>query len=1073
MRRMMRYISAALVFLLTFLGPLSVSALAENDTRQTVRVGFFPFEGYHMVDEYGERSGYGYEYIQNMLNFADWKYEYIGYEENASWSDMLTMLQNGEIDMLTSAVKTPEREELFDFSDEPIGTSSTIITVKSGNTKYAAGKPGDWSGIKVGLLKGSSRNDSFASYAEENGFSYSKEYFDTNKELTENLQKGTIDAIVTSNLRNIEDEWLIAQFDAKPFYVIVKKGNKKLLDEVNFAVSQVNSTQPDLVSSLFRKYYSPTSGDQIAYDAQERAFIERCEREGTVFTAIIDPDRKPYSYYEDGEMKGSLVDICREIFRRTGLSIEILPLTSRSEYIEKRGDSSAAICCDCNDILSTAEDMGYIVAGTYYESTISRLYRKDFNGTVSTAAVVGGSTVASLLQDSAESGVELRYYDSIEACADAVKKGEVDTCYLLTSAAQSVIYADETNRLICVTLPEKTRKFTIGVNDGESYLLSSIVDKALRSVSETDIMTITAPYLTNESKPQTLLGLFYDQPLVMAGAIALLLVLLFMLYGLAALRRRQVAEEKSNAILKEAVENAGRANQAKSRFLSQMSHEIRTPMNAIVGITTIAKQHEREPEKIDEYLGKIESASKVLLNIINDVLDMSAIEGGKMKIASAEFDLKAILNGISNIYYAQCRQKNLRFTMATNISDEVLMGDSLRVNQILLNLVSNAYKFTEPGGEVRVFVSETGRKNNTAYMEFVVEDTGIGMSDEMVERIFRPFEQESATTARKYGGSGLGLSITKNLVSMMHGSIDVKTEKGKGTRFTVELPFECAEESVQCVKMGELRALVVDDESSARDYTGMLLARIGVGYDIAESGQRALDMMNMMSDKGTPYDVCFIDWKMPGMNGVETTRRIREKFGKGTLIIIVSAYDLTEVSDEAREAGADVFVAKPLFQSTVFNVLMSLNKNRREKAEKTDEKYDFTGRRVLIAEDNELNREVAKGLLDMVNMQEDFAVNGAKAVELFTNSPAGTYDAILMDVQMPVLNGHDAARAIRASDHPQARSITIYAMTADAFTDDISAALACGMNGHIAKPVNAEELYKKLREAIDGESAAK
>lgn len=611
----------------------------------------------------------------------------------------------------------------------------------------------------------------------------------------------------------------------------------------------------------------------------------------------------------------------------------------------------------------------------------------------------------------------------------------------------------------------------------ENEMLVSIINKCIASISETQRNDIVIENTIAKGYHAGVEEIVYKYRTPLIGIAVLVAAIIAMLIGFSIVRQRNFLAietvngklEETNSRLEEAVVQADRANSAKSEFLSRMSHEIRTPMNAIVGLTEIAKQHESEPEKIDDYLGKISVSSKVLLNIVNDVLDMSAIESNKLKIANEEFDIKQVLGGISAIYYPQCSGKGVKFRMATDVENELLLGDSLRVSQILLNLVSNAYKFTPAGGAIEILAKETARRDGKAFLRFTVSDSGCGMTKDMQERLFKPFEQEAADTAKKHGGSGLGLSIAKNLVDMMQGAINVESEKGKGTTFTVDLPFEIVKDDGrdENESLCSLRVLAVDDDEVAREYTATVLKRLGVKFELADSGKKALDMVTEAKKEGKPYDVCLIDWKMPDMDGVEVTRRIRADKKNKTTIIIVSAFDLNEVQDEAIAAGADHFVTKPLFQSTVYNVLVQLKKNEIQMPAPKKKEYDFTGHKVLLAEDQELNAEIAIELLGFVNMAADHAHNGKEAVEMFENAPAGTYDAILMDVQMPEMDGHEAAQAIRRLEREDAASIPIYAMTANAFTEDVSSALSAGMNGHIAKPIDTKILYETLYNIVN------
>ncbi len=558
----------------------------------------------------------------------------------------------------------------------------------------------------------------------------------------------------------------------------------------------------------------------------------------------------------------------------------------------------------------------------------------------------------------------------------------------------------------------------------------------------------------------------------MMGVLSLVLILVLLGLGCIVIFTIQGIYRRKNRQLEIAIEHADDANVAKSQFLAQMSHEIRTPMNAIIGLTNIARTDVTNSEKMSDCLMKIDTSSKLLLGIINDVLDMSAIENNKLKIDSTEFDFRQLLTSITTIFYQQCKMKNISFSMKINgVTEEVLIGDPLRVNQILMNLLSNAVKFTPSGGTIEVTVIQASVSNNTAHMRFIVSDTGCGMSDDLKNRLFNPFEQEDAATARKHGGSGLGLAITKSLVDLMKGTIAVESEKGEGTTFTVDIPFTACQSNLDTISHGfeNIRALIIDDDVDTCNYTGVLLDRFGVRHEYANNGEAALEMIGEAEDKNDPFTLCLVDWRMPEMSGGELTEQIRDIFGKDAIIIIVSAYDLNEIEAEGKKAGADYFIAKPLFQSTLFNILMKITGGTPidlDNDTTVSGSYDFTGKKVLIAEDVALNMEVAVSLLKMVNLKCVCAEDGAIAVDIYSKSKPDEYDAILLDINMPNMDGYEAARAIRGLSRPDAGTIPIYAMTANAFTEDVNAALDAGMNGHIAKPIEPPVLYKTLAKAI-------
>ena len=525
--------------------------------------------------------------------------------------------------------------------------------------------------------------------------------------------------------------------------------------------------------------------------------------------------------------------------------------------------------------------------------------------------------------------------------------------------------------------------------------------------------------------------------------------------------------------LQDALLLARKAGNAKKDFLSRMSHEIRTPMNVIIGMTTIASSHPGDQKRMEDCLSKIAFSSRHLLAIINDVLDMSKIEEGRLAINQAPFRLQQVTDSvIKGVIYQQAVEQGKTFVCEIEGEvQELLIGDVLRVNQILVNLLSNAVKFTPKGGTIRLEIRQVAVKDKMVHLMFTVSDTGIGMSEEFMEHIFSPFEQADSTIAQKYGGTGLGMAITHNLVGLLGGSIQVKSKLGAGTTFTVDLPFESNKDSAErkIWQMEELKVLVVDDDEDAGTHAGLLLKKMYIDANWVKCGQEAVRIILEAHEAGQDYDVCIVDWQMPDIDGLEVTRQIREKVGPETLIIIISAYDWSEIEEEARKAGANAFISKPLFQSTLYDVLISVigsgpSPDGEQKRQFKPQTY--TGKRLLLAEDNELNREIAVELLKMSGVEIDCAENGREALDCFLDSPMGYYDLILMDIQMPVMNGYEAVKLLRASDHPESKKIPIIAMTANAFREDIEEALAAGMDGHVAKPIDIDILYKTLKDVL-------
>lgn len=529
--------------------------------------------------------------------------------------------------------------------------------------------------------------------------------------------------------------------------------------------------------------------------------------------------------------------------------------------------------------------------------------------------------------------------------------------------------------------------------------------------------------------------------------------------------------KRQQKILQDALLVAQKANDAKRDFLSRMSHEIRTPMNAIIGMSAIAFNYLDDKKRTADCLRKITFSSKHLLMLLNDVLDMSKIENGKLNIRQELFDLKNLVTSLADINYGIATAKGLAFEIViSGFKDELLLGDSMRVNQILLNLLSNAIKFTPKGGSVRLEIRMLRSASDKIWLRFIVKDSGIGMKKEFLEHLYEPFEQADNGIARKYGGTGLGMAITKNLVAIMDGTIEVESQEGAGTTFMVDLPFGVSKvDKKTAAEMEEMRVLVVDDDNDTCEHAVVLLKGMGVNVDWALNGFEAIEKVrSACEDDGRCYDVCFIDWCMPELDGIETARRMRRYVGPDVLIIIISAYDWSGIEEQAKAAGVNAFIAKPFFASNLYNTLLTVSRKPELgfSAVGNKETYDFGGKKVLLVEDNELNMEIASELLKFVNLQVEHAENGKVAVDIFRNSKEKEYALIFMDIQMPLMNGYDAARCIRSSEHPAAGTIPIIAMTANAFNDDVQAAFDAGMNGHLAKPIDVEVLYKTIARYI-------
>lgn len=526
--------------------------------------------------------------------------------------------------------------------------------------------------------------------------------------------------------------------------------------------------------------------------------------------------------------------------------------------------------------------------------------------------------------------------------------------------------------------------------------------------------------------------------------------------------------ERQKMDLQDALAAAQHANRAKTTFLNNMSHDIRTPMNAIIGFTSLAAAHIDNTEQVRDYLAKITTSSNHLLSLINDILDMSRIESGKVQIKEQECNISEMMHSLVNIIQPQIKAKQLELFIDTfEVANEDVVADSLKLNQVFINLLSNAVKYTPAGGTVSFrIMQKTGFRHGYGDYKFIIRDNGIGMSPEFVEHIFEPFEREATATQSGIQGTGLGMAITKNIVEMMNGKISVESEPGKGSAFTVELSLKLqdVEKNAEQIKELEgLRTLVVDDDFNVCDSVSKMLKQIGMRSEWTTSGREAAYRAKLALTEGDPYHTYIVDWQMPETSGVETTRKIRSVVGNDAFIIILTAYDWTDIEEEAKEAGANAFCAKPLFMSDLKAALLAANNLAEKEAEAAAWTLaDFSGKRILLVEDIELNREIAEVILTEAGFTVESAPDGTDAVEMVRRSEEHYYDAVLMDVQMPIMDGYEATRTIRALPREDVKQLPIIAMTANALEEDKEAALKNGMNAHISKPLDMDVFINVL-----------
>ncbi len=516
-----------------------------------------------------------------------------------------------------------------------------------------------------------------------------------------------------------------------------------------------------------------------------------------------------------------------------------------------------------------------------------------------------------------------------------------------------------------------------------------------------------------------------------------------------------------NRKLKAAVDSADKANRAKTDFLSSMSHDIRTPMNAIVGLSLLTEKNADDPTIVRENLQKMNRASNHLLTLINDILDISKVESGKLNMSPVTFSIAECAENLVTISQPMVKEKNIDFRFHIDrVSHEYLYADQLRINQIFINLLSNAIKYTEPGGQVCVEMKEEpGQTDKSVQLIYTVSDNGIGMTPEFMAKMYEPFSRQTDSRVNAISGTGLGLAITKQMIDLMNGTIDCQSEAGKGTTFTVKLEITIADRQMEEMKLPPIRVLIADDDEVLLETAKDTLSSIGVKADIARSGAEAIQMISDSAD----YQVMILDWKMPDMDGIEVARRLRKEAHNDIPIILISAYDYSDIESAAKEAGISGYICKPLFCSTLYNKINEVLGNKSAPVNPDSDFEDFTGMRILVAEDNDINWEIISNILEMHGIETERAENGQLVLDRINDKKKAGFDLIFMDIQMPVMNGLNATKAIRSLDDPEIANIPIIAMTADAFSENVSECLAAGMNGHISKPIDIKLVMKEIR----------
>ena len=986
-----------LSLLLLLSAVLPVKAAAETASAKVVRVGSFE-DTFNYVNEKGARKGYGYELLETLSGYTGWQFEYV----TCDWSDCFEKLKNGEIDIIGGISYTEDRTQEMLFSDEPMGVEKYYLYADLSRADISASDFKTLNGQKIGVLMGTEPEVMLAEWEEKYGLETEHVNISNNEDVKQKLANHEIDCFVSLE----ESFWAergistITCVGESGIYYAINKNRPDIKEELDDAMRALDEAVPFYTADLYKRYFSMDYTPILT--GEEKAWLRK---HGAIRMGFLASDSGVSTFDPaTGEFTGVITDYIQfaaDCLGNQELEFQLVGYDSKEAELDalKSGEIDMIFHCDQNPNL--AEEYHFACTNTTWTSNLMAVTNKQhFNeNNVNRIAVPQNKLSLKKYLAFYYPQWEIVDCDTQEDAAKLVKDGQAD-CFV-TGISSENKYSKKYS-FYSVPLVNPVRS-CFAVNSGNRSLLS-ILNKTIKAMPVNMLAGALAMYKSSARKV-TLSDFIKDNffKVMLISSIAVAVVLLTILMLLQKARKAEAAARKAasdtqelNAKLQVAVEKAESANRAKSTFLSNMSHDIRTPMNAIIGFTTLALSNIDDTDRVKDYLGKTLASSNHLLSLINDVLDMSRIESGKIHLEEVEVNLSDVLHDLKTIVSGQIYAKQLELYMdVMDVTDEDVYCDKTRLNQILLNLLSNAIKFTPAGGTVSVRVRQlAGKVRGCGQYEFRIKDNGIGMSQEFAQKIFEPFERERTSTVSRIQGTGLGMAITKNIVDMMGGTIEVQTAQGKGTEFTVCVPMRAQTEQRPVEKITELeglKALVVDDDFNTCDSVTKMLVKVGMRAEWTLSGKEAVLRARQSIEMSDVYHAYIIDWRLPDMNGIEVTRQIRS-LHDDTPIIILTAYDWSDIEVEAKAAGVTAFCSKPMFMSDLRETLMSaLGQKPADAVQRLlpEKNADFKGKHILLVEDNELNREIAQEILQEYGFLVDSAENGAVAVEKVSTAAPG------------------------------------------------------------------------------------
>ena len=1053
----MKRFCCLILSLLFLMLPASVVSAEDYMTAsvQTVRVGWYPLPGYmeQQTDPVtGEvhYTGYNFAFWEDIAYYTGWEYEFVEGDAAALYQQLL----DGEIDLLPVLYSTQRAQEVL----FPAISCSSVYYVLFSGTDSGIDSVSDCNGKTIAIQNGSLHQNTLEEYAAQSGITYTLCVVDTADDVQRAVLNGTADVGVMSGLWQDDRFSILARFAPTDGYYAAAPDRSDLLDELNAALESIKISDPNYIAKLESRFL--LSDNTLVFSRAETAYLESLT-EPIRFGLL--PDRYPSCYLDEetGAPAGILRDIAIEIAKYAGLETEFVMLDADTfQNIQAHDVDFAAGAYRTEERLS---DPSFVLTNPIFSTRLIAVVKRGHNpensGKESCAILNSERPIYSQL----DLAFQIRACDSYTECLDAVAEGECTITLISQYAADYYLQKPQYNKLAVISAYEKSYETCLMASADTDPRLVSIMNKCITAMTEDDIASVVIRNTTAKPYELTYSDIVYAyRNMIVLVVLFIVIVASLLAFNIRSSRRHISTLREANQHLAIAIEQAEHASAVKSEFTSRISHEIRTPLNIVLGNIAMAKKAGGNEQKVQECLDKSEVSAKHLLRLLNAVLDQSALESGRIKLAHEPFDLCRMMQDLAAVYYEQGKQKGVSFSLIPeSVIDEQLVGDMLRLNQILINLLSNAMKFTPRGGSVTLRISQIAQQSEQVVLRFCVEDNGRGMKPEFLTHIFEPYEQADGTIAKEFGGSGLGLSITKQLVSLMDGTISVSSEDGKGSVFTVELPFGRKEEPAEVPMFSSLRVLL----AAQSDETGLCAMLEHCGVSVSMCGYD--DAPDLLRKTEVPYPICLIDCAQQehgGADALRTAIRISRTKSGSVPMIVVLAYDGELPAYAAENAGVDLILHKPLFCSVLRAFLADAVGIPRAVSEiRPEQDAPAVRGRILLVEDNALNCEITGELLADAGYTYDVAENGELAVRRFSDHPEA-YSLILMDVQMPVMDGYQATEAIRRSDAPNAKEIPIIAMTANASEQDEKRALFAGMNDHLAKPVDVRLLYQALEE---------